>query len=208
MIAQLACHIDTTHATPLAALPACDVIYLADAAPEAVERHMRSLNDTQVLLGISLDYPEGMDPRHCAAASTDILLQQALSSRLAAFAAIAQSQGRVLSTVGCHGSLEQDVADDERTTQVVARTLLRFDSSLSMAVPAGRRGIAVAYHCGIQVLREAWLGKEISQPSRDGNRSAMLHIDRYRTQHEPAQRVASAPREASRGRQRRGSGVF
>ncbi|AOB26902.1 MULTISPECIES: LamB/YcsF family protein [Bordetella] len=174
--AEWAAHIRTDIDAALPALPpACRVAYLADGPAPALGRAVRALA-AGLDVGLSLDYPPGLDPRDSGLAAPDIELEDALLARLAAFAAIARRWDRPLRTVGCHGMLALDVADDERTTQVVARTLQRYDATLSLAVPAGRRGIAVAHHCGIAVVREAWAGA----PDRAPPAGSSGRADRYR----------------------------
>lgn len=174
--AEWAAHICPDAGAALPALPpACRIVYLADGQAPALGRAVRALA-ADLAVGLSLDYPPGLDPRERGAAAPDTELEDALLARLAGFAAIARRWNRPLRTVGCHGALALDVADDERTTQVVARMLQRYDPTLSMAVPAGRRGIAVAHHCGIAVVREAWA----DAPSSGAADVASVRVDRYR----------------------------
>lgn len=159
--------------------PDCDVVYLrADCVD--LERTLRALVGQSPRVGLSLDYPVGLDPRHTGVAAADVELSGALLSQLIAFAGAACRHGHALFTVGCHGTLALDVGEDERCTQVVARTLLRFNPAVSLAISAGARGIAVAHHCGIVVRREAMFGAAI-EPVKNCEGTAVLpRVDRYR----------------------------
>lgn len=192
--AQAACHIDPailaagdTAGDATAGLakvfPSFDVIYLVDTDPAVLEACMRAMRGVQAMLGISLDYPDGLDPRRSGAAPADVLLREALLFRLTAFATIAARQGLKLSTVGCHGALALDVADDERTTQVVARSVQHFDAALSLAVAAGSRGIAVAHHCGVRAVREAWHDVVVAPSYRCEGVAIASRVDRYRVRY-------------------------
>jgi len=174
--------VEVRAATDVAAALAAggDLVYLGDDEPTALEAAFAALAGRPLRLGLSLDYPEGLDPRMTGVAPADIALRDALLVRLAAFTEPARCCGLTLETVGCHGNLALDVAEDERCTQVLARTLLRFDAKVSLAVPAGSRGIAVAHHCGIAVLREARTDRAPGNVQRCSGETVLPRVDRYR----------------------------
>ncbi|WP_231755397.1 LamB/YcsF family protein [Bordetella sp. N] len=156
-----------------------DIVYLIDGIASDLESTFATLSGRTLRLGLSLDYPEGLNPRYTGLAPDDIELRDALLSRLTAFSGVARKYGLVLETVGCHGDLALDVAEDERCTQVLARALMHFDSNLSLAIAAGSRGIAVAHHCGIALQREARVDHAIG-PARSCNGATVPRVDRFR----------------------------
>lgn len=157
-----------------------DLVYLRDDASGELESILDALAGRSLRLGLSLDYSQGLDPRLTGVAPADIDLSDALLARLTAFAETARERGLTLETVGCHGNLALDVAEDERCTQVIARALLRFDAGLSLAIAAGSRGVAVAHHCGIAVLREARADQAIDHVQRCGGENVLPRVDRHR----------------------------
>lgn len=121
--AEWAAHICPDAGAALAALPpACRIVYLADGQAPALGRAVRALA-ADLVVGLSLDYPPGLDPRERGAAAPDTELEDALLARL-----------------------------------------------------AGRRGIAVAHHCGIAVVWEAWA----RAPSSGAADMSSVRVDRYR----------------------------
>lgn len=177
---EMACHVNRIEGLAQLRHQDYGVVYLAGGDDAMVAAQIALLPAEPALLGLSLDYPLGRDPRISGAALADNELWDFLLSRLERFAVIARQHKRRISTLGFHGFLSMDAGDDERSTQVLARAALSFDSQLSLAVPAGSRGIGVAHHCGVRVVREAW----VNMPSRIyldcSGTPRVARIDRYR----------------------------
>jgi UPF0271 protein len=96
----------------------------------------------------------------------DVALQDIILAQLATIAALAERAGSRLSTVKCHGALSFDVSYDERTTQVFARTLYRFDPSISLVCMAASPGVRVARDCGVPVIQEAYIDRAYDRTGR------------------------------------------
>ena len=58
---------------------------------------------------------------------------------------------------------------------------MRFNAGLSLSVAAGTRAIAVAHHCGIRVVREAWVGYRSTATGHVQARAGeAVRVDRFR----------------------------
>jgi UPF0271 protein len=129
-------------------------------------RTIRTLVEKGIAIGAHPSYPDvfgfGQEPMEL----DDVALQDIILAQLATIAALADNAGSKLSTVKCHGALSFDVSYDERTTQVVARALHRFDPSVSLVCMAASPGLRVARDCGIPVLQEAYIDRAYDHTGR------------------------------------------
>lgn len=129
-------------------------------------RTLRVLAGKGIAIGAHPSYPDvfgfGQEPVDL----DDMALQDVILAQLAQIAALAERAGSKLSTVKCHGALAFDVSYDERTAQVVARTLYKFDPAVSLVCMAASPGVRVARDCGIPVVQEAYIDRAYDRAGR------------------------------------------
>lgn len=127
---------------------------------------IRMLVERGIAIGAHPSYPDvlrfGQEPLELQ----DKALEDVIVVQLSAIAALAESAGSLLTTVKCHGALSFDVSYDARTTQVMARTIFKFDPSVSLVCMAASPGIQVALDCGIKVVREAYIDRGYDRTGR------------------------------------------
>lgn len=144
-------------------LAAVSMVYVVGRAPVSIGRIVRELARQGLAIGACLAYPDtmgsDMDAYPDGMPLADDELEHVLLTQLAALDAIARRHGARVRSVKCHGALAFDVAEDERTAQVVARALHRYDPDLALVVMAGKRGVAIAHQCGLKVVQEAYIDR-------------------------------------------------
>ena len=138
---------------------AISTAYVAEREPVLMGRIVRELVQYPLIIAARLTYPAaaGMDSE--ATPLADDELEHVILAQLAALDAIARRHGTRVRSVKCHGALAFDVAEDERTAQVVARAIHHYDPGLSLVVMAGKRGVGIAYQCGLKVVQEAYIDR-------------------------------------------------
>ena len=104
----------------------------------------------------------------------DIVLVQVASLQALAYAA-----GSRVVSVKCHGALCSDVNYDERSAQVMARTLYKFDPEIALVCRAQSPGARVARDCGVRVIEEACIDRAYDASGRvvRGDHPAALITD-------------------------------
>lgn len=112
-----------------------------------------------IAIGAHPSYPDIFGFGQESIPPPDIELEDVILAQIASLDAVARRAGSRVSTVKCHGALAFDVADDERSTQIMAQAIHRYDPEISLVVMAGRRGVAVAKDCGIRVVQEAYIDR-------------------------------------------------
>jgi len=120
---------------------------------------VRVLAERRIAIGAHPSYPDVLGFGQTALDLSDQELEDVILVQLANVAVLAERAGSRLSTVKCHGALGFDVSYNERTTQVMARTIARFDSSISLVCMAESPGTRVARDCGIRVFQEAYIDR-------------------------------------------------
>ncbi len=127
---------------------------------------IRLLAERNITIGAHPSYPDvlgfGQDPLELS----DKALEDVILVQLSAIAALAERAGSRLATVKCHGALSFDVSYDKRSTQVMARAIAKFDSSVSLVCMAASPGIQIAHDCGIKVVREAYIDRGYDRAGR------------------------------------------
>lgn len=116
---------------------------------------VRMLQAQGMAIGAYASYPDVFGFGQTPLDVSDNQLEDLLLVQVAALAAIAARAGSRVSCVRCHGALGLDVAYDERTAQVAARTLYRFDRTIALVCMAASPGARVARDCGLPVIEEA-----------------------------------------------------
>jgi UPF0271 protein len=127
---------------------------------------IRLLAARNIAIGAHPSYPDVLGFGQGALELSDKALEDVILVQLSAIAALAEFAGSRLSTVKCHGALSFDVSYDERTTQVMARAIAKFDPSISLVCMAASPGIRVARACGIKVVREAYIDRGYDRAGR------------------------------------------
>jgi UPF0271 protein len=134
-------------------------------------RTIRMLVEKGIAIGAHPSYPDvfgfGQEPVDV----DDMALHDIVLTQVATIAALAESAGTRLATVKCHGALSFDVSYDERTAQVFARTLYKFDPTISLVCMAGSPGVRIARDCGIPVVQEAYIDRAYDCTGRIVSRS-------------------------------------
>ena len=118
-------------------------------------RTVRQVADRGITLGAHLSYPDLAGRGERPLDLEDRELQDMVLAQVGGLAAIARAAGSRVAVARCHGALGNDVSHDERTAQVVARSLYRFDPKIALACLAGSAGVRVARDCGLRVIEEA-----------------------------------------------------
>jgi 5-oxoprolinase (ATP-hydrolysing) subunit A len=134
--------------------------------PIVMGETIRLLAERNIAIGAHPSYPDMLGFGQAPMELADKALEDVILVQLAAVAALAERAGSRLSTVKCHGALSFDVSYDERTTQVMARAIARFDESVSLVCMAASPGIRVARDCGIKVVREAYIDRGYDRAGR------------------------------------------
>lgn len=116
---------------------------------------VRMLTAQGVAIGAYASYPHVFGFGRWPLDTSDNELEDLLLAQVAALAAVAARAGNRVSSVKCHGALAFDVSYDERTAQVAARTVYRFDPTIALVCMAGSPGARVARDCGLPVIEEA-----------------------------------------------------
>lgn len=140
---------------------------------------VRVLAERGIAIGAHPSYPDVLGFGQVSLDLTDKELEDVFLVQLASVAALAERAGSRLSTVKCHGALGFDVSYDERTTQIAARTIAKFDSSVSLVCMAESPGTRVARDCGITVFQEAYIDRGYGPNGRivPRNHPRSLHTD-------------------------------
>lgn len=129
-------------------------------------RTVRELADKGIAIGAHPSYPDVLGFGQVSQALQDDELQDVILSQIAALAALAEQAGSKLMSVKCHGALSFDVSYDQRTAQVMARTLYKFDPSIALVCMAGSPGVRIAQDCGIMVVQEAYIDRAYDRAGR------------------------------------------
>jgi UPF0271 protein len=133
-------------------------------------RTVRMLAQRGIAVGAHPSYPDifgfGQNPVDLC----DRDLEDVITVQLAPIATLAASAGSRLAAVKCHGALAYDVSYDERTAQVIARTIYKLDPSISLVCLAGSPCVRVAQDCGIRVVQEAYIDRAYDDNGRIANR--------------------------------------
>lgn len=126
------------------------VAYSGDAV--TMGRTIRALAEKGVAIGAQVRYPDGLALGQESFYLDDVALCDVFLAQVATIAALAESAGSKLAAVRCHDALAMDVSSDERTAQVVARTLYRLFPGVSLVCVAASPGGRVARDCGVSVV--------------------------------------------------------
>jgi UPF0271 protein len=127
--------------------------------PIVMGRTVRLLVDRGVAVGAHPSYPDIFGFGQLSLDLEDREMEDILLVQIASLAAIAEAAGTRVSCVKCHGALSFDVSYDERTAQVTARTLYKFDPDITLVCMAGSPGARVARDCGLRVTEEAYIDR-------------------------------------------------
>ncbi|ARP79870.1 hypothetical protein CAL12_02880 [Bordetella genomosp. 8] len=133
---------------------------------DAVSRILRTMNEKGIAIGANPSYPGGPGGGQRPADLDDVVLRDIILGQIAHIAVLALRAGARLSTVRCQGTLGWDMAYDERTAQVVARTVHQFDPALSLVCTAASPGARVAWDCGVTVVQEVCLDRAYDSEGR------------------------------------------
>ena len=122
-------------------------------------RTVRVLADRGLAIGAHPSYPDIVGFGQLPLDVQDDELESIILTQIAGLSALAERAGTKVSSVKCHGALSFDVAYDERTAQVMAMTIRRFDPSIALVCMAGSPSVRVARDCGIPVVQEAYIDR-------------------------------------------------
>jgi UPF0271 protein len=129
-------------------------------------RTVRTLVDAGIAIGAHPSYPDIMGFGQLALDLPDREFQDMVILQVAGLQAIARAAGGTVASVKCHGALAFDVSYDERTAQVMARTLQKLDPMIALVCMAGSPGARVALDCGLRVVEEAYIDRAYDADGR------------------------------------------
>lgn len=120
-------------------------------------RTARMLEQRGIAIGALLSYPDIFGFGQIPADLPDREVEDFILAQVASLQALARVAGSRVASAKCHGALSFDVAYDERTAQVMARTLYKFDPEIALVCMAQSPGARVARDCGVRVIEEAYI---------------------------------------------------
>ena len=129
-------------------------------------RTVRMLLERGISIGAHPSYPDIVGFGQASQDFADIELEDVILTQIASLSAVAQRAGAKVTTVKCHGALSFDVCYDERTAQVMARTISHFDRSIALVCMAGSPSVRVARDCGLRVIQEAYIDRGYDHTGR------------------------------------------
>src|SRR5690606_5021388 len=128
--------------------------------PEQIKEDVRVQRAAGLGAAVSLSYPKSVIMGRRVLPLSDMELEATVKDQLACVLPFIQQGDEPLPSVICRSALALDVAEDERTTQVVARAIYRYDSRLTLFLMAGTPGVRVAHECGIAVVQTVYSGDQ------------------------------------------------
>ena len=122
-------------------------------------RTVRMLLERGLTIGAHPSYPDIVGFGQKPLDLPDREFEDMVLMQVAGLSAIARSAGGAVTVVKCHGALAFDVSYDERTAQVMSRTLYKLDPNIALVCMSGSPGVRVALDCGVRVIEEAYIDR-------------------------------------------------
>ena len=142
-------------------------------------RTVRTLAKRGIAIGAHASYPDIFGFGQLPADLPDREVEDIVLVQVASLQALAYAAGSRVVSVKCHGALCSDVNYDERSAQVMARTLYKFDPEIALVCRAQSPGARVARDCGVRVIEEACIDRAYDASGRvvRGDHPAALITD-------------------------------